>query len=83
MIDLHLEVAAITNEPPSIQEDLVVALALQSDELLGETAMKLLIDRIQGDFSGAPVSMKLPMEIVDLSSTVRTNGQHILQRDIS
>ena len=83
VIDMHFEVAAITNEPPSIQEDLVVALALQSDELLGETAMKLLIDRIQGDFSGAPVSMKLPMEIVDLSSTVRTNGQHILQRDIS
>lgn len=83
LIDLHLEVAAITNEPPSIQEDLVVALALQSDELLGETAMKLLIDRIQGDVFGAPVSMKLPMEIVDLSSIVRANGQPIMLRDIS
>lgn len=78
-VGIHIDVAALTNVPPSFQDEFTVALALQSDELLGETAMKLLIDRIQGNFTGAPVSKKLAMEIVDLGSILKKNGQPILE----
>jgi len=66
--DFHIDVAAFTNERPSSPDDFVVALALQSDELLGSTAMKILIDRINGKTSDATVSKNIPMEIVDLKS---------------
>jgi DNA-binding LacI/PurR family transcriptional regulator len=62
----HIDVASFTNESPCVPNDFMVALALQSDETLGETAMKLLIDRINGKFSDPPVSKKIPMRIVDL-----------------
>ena len=66
--DFHIDVAAITNQTPSSPDDFMVALALQSDEMLGATAMKILIDRINGKTSDAPVSKNIPMEIVDLKS---------------
>ncbi len=64
----HIDVATFTNQHSHIADDFTVALALQSDEMLGETAMKLLIDRIDGKISDDPVSKKIPMEIVDLKS---------------
>lgn len=80
-VGIHIDVAALTNVRQFIQDEFTVALALQSDELLGETAMKLLIDRIQGNISGPPVSKKLPMEIVDLRPVLNKNAQPILQKD--
>ena len=64
--EFHIDVAAFTNQNPCTPDDFMVALALQSDEMLGEMAMKLLIDRIKGNITDSPVSRKLPMEIVDL-----------------
>ena len=66
--DFHIDITAFTNRRPSSPDDFVVALALQSDEVLGATAMKILIDRINGKTSDAPVSKNIPMEIVDLKS---------------
>jgi GntR family transcriptional regulator, arabinose operon transcriptional repressor len=65
-VDFNINVAAFTNHNPCPPNDAFVALALQSDEMLGATAMKLLIDRINGNSTEPPVSKKLPMKIVDL-----------------
>jgi DNA-binding LacI/PurR family transcriptional regulator len=62
----HIDVVAFTNQQPCVPDDFMVAMALQSDEMLGETAVKLLVDRINGNLMDSPVSKKLPMEIVDL-----------------
>lgn len=72
--DFSIDVAAFTNEMPRDGDDFSIALALQSDEMLGETAVKLLIDRINGEISDTAVSRKLPMEIVDLKAIQQGAG---------
>lgn len=64
--DFNIAVAAFTNEHPCTPDDFTVALAVQSDEKLGEMAMKLLFDRINGNNTAPQISKKLQMEIVDL-----------------
>lgn len=60
---LNIAVASISHKPLSLNHTFLVALALQQGELLGESAMNLLVGRIDGTVTGPPKKLVVPMEV--------------------
>ncbi|MDF1513185.1 MAG: GntR family transcriptional regulator [Anaerolineae bacterium] len=64
--ELNISVAAISHKYITYDQSVLVAIAIQSGEILGEKAMALLIDRIKHPIIGVPQSITIPMKVVQL-----------------
>jgi hypothetical protein len=64
--ELDVAVASISHKPLTLNHTFLAALALQQGEKLGESAMDLLVGRIDGTVTGPPKALVLPMDVVQV-----------------
>jgi DNA-binding LacI/PurR family transcriptional regulator len=64
--EMNITVAAISHKYITYDQSVLVALAIQAGETLGERAMELLIGRIKQTIDGDPQAINIPMKVMQL-----------------
>jgi DNA-binding LacI/PurR family transcriptional regulator len=64
--EMNISVAAISHKYITYDESVLVALAIQSGEIIGEKAMELLTRRIKQSVTSAPEAITIPMKVVQV-----------------